>query len=266
MTMLVHSKRYLKIGLLVFGAFTIGYNLANLLHELGHVIFISISGGRADHITLNPFSWSYTYYRVVPSNTTLTDAGGVLFGALTALLFIFLAGRLHDLRWQLIFRMAALASLAINGLYLLLDPLLKSGGDATQLLKDGLPLALLLVAGLLLLAGAGHQALQLIPISGFQPQDRLPAYLLTLGVSFLPYFLGILIYNSVFDPRQMRMWSIYAGAGLLVVFFLALLSHKSASHSKWDPKASLAGQGWPFSLYLAGFGLLAITLELVIFH
>ncbi len=71
----------MRKSLFLLGSFSIGYNLAMAIHELGHALAMWATGGSVARIRLNPFSWSYTYYGSSPACpvlTALTSTDGAL--------------------------------------------------------------------------------------------------------------------------------------------------------------------------------------------
>ncbi|MHC5058384.1 MAG: hypothetical protein ACYTKD_27315 [Planctomycetota bacterium] len=129
----------------LFGMLAITYNAANALHEIGHVFGVSVGGGAASQITLNPFFWSRTYYSSNPSPMLAAwggPIGGVVLGLAPAGILVLLGYQVPRLLAVL-----AVASLGVNGVYLTAEIAGNTGDgadlgeSAARLLPKAVPVA-----------------------------------------------------------------------------------------------------------------------------
>jgi hypothetical protein len=258
--------RLFRLSLLLFGSFAIGLNLAIALHELGHAIAMWTTGGIVDRITLNPFSWSYTYYGSTPKNPIYTSSAGVVIGTLSALFLTTLAWRSRSQPWSLIFIMTGIVATAQNGLYLLLDSLLPSGGDASHLIRYGLPASLTIGAGILLLVGSLFLSLAALWPIGFGPKHAFLKRTLVLEAGIFPYLLAIVVYQFIYNPQEIGRFTISAVCGAVLIFLIAGFSHLLQSRFQHPPADDSYDPSWIYTCFIVALGILVITLEFVFFQ
>lgn len=249
----------LRSILALFGAFCIAYNLACLTHELGHALAVTIGGGAAERITLNPFSYSYTHYADVGRSRMFASAGGVLFGT-PAGLFAWLFTRRSKTFFLLPLRLCGAISFSVNGIYLLADPLLGMNGDASSLLRLGLPpWVVMSTAGGLILAGL-LLATQTQPALGIRPGHSFIGRLGILWGGILPYLGLVAVYNAL-HPAQPGplVWGLVAAGGGLAALVWAVFGWAVHEAFGW-PQEPAAEPGWSHALGLLAAGVLVLYL------
>jgi Peptidase M50B-like len=74
------KHRILKLSIFLFGSFSFSWVLGTVFHELGYAIAMWVTGGKVSRITINPFSWSYTYYASSPRYPAFSSWAGMLLG------------------------------------------------------------------------------------------------------------------------------------------------------------------------------------------
>ena len=80
--------------LMLLGSYAFGFNLHNIIHELGHAVAIWLQGGSVPGFYLHPFDSCLTYGTYVP-NHILLYAGGAFIGGASTLLFPVLAWKIR---------------------------------------------------------------------------------------------------------------------------------------------------------------------------
>lgn len=212
----------LKRGLMLGGAFAIGYPLAMLLHEVGHAIAFWCTGGSVMRISVHPFSWSYTY-GASSLHPQLVTWAGALFGIVCGLSLLF-SVRLSKSPWLTPVVVTALCALLVNGLYLGVDAVMRGGGDGTSLARMGTPVWLLMFfGGTLILAGTVAAAV-LMPRMGLTREMDVLTRLIMLAVGIGPYLIALLVYHAVSNPDELRLWTTYVVTGCVVLVVMACLS------------------------------------------
>lgn len=210
-----------KRGLLLFGSFSIASNISIVLHELGHATAAWLSGGRVFGITLHPFSWSYCY--AVSPNPVFLAAGGVLFSSLAGvLLFMCL------MRWPKPYLLPLLLigpiTLINNGDYLLVDYLVKSGGDACSLTALGIaPLIIIVVSIVSLVLGFAF-SVQLVRKANLL-EGNFKMRLAVIGLGILPYSLMAFVWNFFFNRSEALIWLTYTASETVLCVLFAAVTH-----------------------------------------
>ena len=181
--------------------------LSTIIHEFGHAICASISGGKISGITINPFGWSYVSYEKIPSNPLLTVLGGVLFSVLFAVILTICCRLLQK---KNISKMNGLCYLIVyllldNGMYLLLG-MLYSNGDAQLWIKYGVPSWLVLAVCCLLVLAGFFLSVQYKSYIAAWNNASLKELLLTLGVGLTIYLLVMLFGNIIQAPERYWFW------------------------------------------------------------
>ena len=131
--------------LLLFGAFTIAFNLAVAFHELGHATAVLIDGGRIQEFVLNPFSWSWNLGRGV-RDILFTAWGGVTIGLGYTVMPLFFIRLVKNNGMKLVIKLLAGLGFLIDGIYLIIG-VLYNVGDGAELISLGVSPVLLLVMG-----------------------------------------------------------------------------------------------------------------------
>lgn len=120
------------------------------VHELGHVVAAGLTGGEVQKVVLHPLAFSRTDVSPNPHPVLVVSAGpGV--GMLLPLIAWLLARRF---RWPHVFlwRFFAGFCLVANGVYLIGGALVREA-DSGELIRLGVPVAVLVMVGLVAVAG-----------------------------------------------------------------------------------------------------------------
>lgn len=209
----------IKRGLLLLGSVAIAYNLSMLLHEFCHSMAAYLTGGNFGSILINPFSWSYSF-SYSPSPLMHRMAGP--YGSSIVGLILFLPFYRWFRSFLLPFILIAPISLISDGSYLLIDTIMKSGGDACAMIKLGVPKAVVILSAIvLLLAGAGVALLAIRKTGMLSTNFKNRLAIMSLGV--LPYSAITLIWNHFNNSSEIILWSAYAAFETVAVFVLAAI-------------------------------------------
>ena len=209
-----------RSSIFLFGSFSFAWVLFVTIHELGHAIAMWTTGGIVEKITINPFSWSYTYYGSSPKYPIFTSAAGAGFGILIGTLLVFLTYRKLNLYLMPIWLIGAVSFLH-SGAYYIFDILFDVGGDASRLLSLGVSNSFLLGLSILALISGSVLFLRLVPMFGLTPKDNFLMRFFVLGFGIIPYFLLAVFYALIFNPNDifLRSSSFFA-----TVFFILIVS------------------------------------------
>jgi len=228
-----HTRALLSI-LLLLGAFTVAFNLAVAFPELGHTTAVLIDGGQIQEFVLNPFSWSWNLGQGV-RNIEFTAWGGVTIGLFYTILPLFFIRLVKSNELKLVFKLLAGCGFLINGIYLLIGVLF-SVGDGAELRSLGVSLVLLLVIGTIYVLFALIIWSEAQRHLGFAQPVSLPRRLLVMITGVSPYMAAIIVYNYLFNPEQLLLWSGFALTGVAVAVFFSMTGHL------WDRYAGRAAQ------------------------
>lgn len=126
---------------------TVGFSWLGMMvvHELGHVLHLWLSGGRVDYVVLHPLMLSYTHPAENP-HPLFVAWGGALWGCLVPWGLLGVV-RLVARPYAYLAAFFAGFCLIANGAYLAGDAFLQ-GGDGRELVQYGTPPWLLVVLGL----------------------------------------------------------------------------------------------------------------------
>ena len=219
----MHTSSAIKRGLLVFGSFAIAYNLSVLLHELCHLIPGYITNGSVGHITVHPFSWSYSFsscsYPLLKA--IAGPVGAIVFGVLLYLLLS---------RWLKTFLLPLLLVgplvLIQNGGYLVIDTLMKSGGDACDMVRKGISPFIIIAVGVLFLISGIILVFHLFRKTGLL-SDIFKYRLITLAIGVIPYLLAMLTWHLIYNRGEIILWSTYVIFGSVLAVVIAAIPVKS---------------------------------------
>lgn len=213
------NTQSIKQGLLLLGSFSIAYNISEFLHELGHAIAAWSTGGSVLGIVVHPFNWSYCYsFCQYPLFHT---SAGVGISSVIAVLLFFALFRWAKIRLLPLLLIGPI-TLINNGDYLLVDTLVRSGGDACSLIDQGVHPAIIITTSIILLMSGFVLAILLIRKTGLLStcfRNRL----ITLILGIIPYTFTALVWNYIFDRSAALEWLAYTvSAFFLTVLFAAL--------------------------------------------
>ncbi len=251
-----------KPAVLLLGSFAVGYNAAHAIHELGHAAAVWMCGGSVTGLSLHPFSWSTIRYSI--PTTAAIAAAGPGFAAVVGLLMLAAVWRWRS-PWAVPLLATSLCTCLVNAAYLLVDGILRAGGDATDLLALGVPRPAILAAGAILLCLGAVAALPLLPRLGLGGGDGFVPRLLVLGIGIGSYLLAMLAYHALFNAREIALWSAFAGTGVALIAAWATLSR--AVEPRWarDSVPPSDGRGWGPPLGITALGAAAVIAELAMY-
>lgn len=214
------TKEAVKRALLLLGSYDIAYNTSTFLHELGHAVAAWLSGGQVFGITLHPFSWSYSY--AVSLNPVFLTAGGVLFSSLAGvLIFVCLV------RWPKPYLLPLLLigpiTLINNGDYLLVDYLIKSGGDACSLAAMGIA-PLIIIAGSIVSLVLGFVLAVYLVRKANLLEGNFKMRLAVICLGILSYSLLAFVWNFFFNRSEALIWLTYTASGIVLCVLFAAVS------------------------------------------
>lgn len=116
-----------------------------IVHEFGHIVAASLSGGALTHVTLHPLQISWSTFAPNPHPQFVAWSGPVL-GSLLPLGFLVIARAVRS-PGIFLFQFFAGFCLVANGLYMLVDAFDRSG-DAGTLIRHGASAWQIVVFGL----------------------------------------------------------------------------------------------------------------------
>ena len=246
---------------MLFGVFTIAFNLAVAFHELGHATSVLFDGGQIQEFVLNPFSWSWNLGRAV-HNILFTAWGGVTFGlGYTVLPLLFIRFLKYN-GLKLVIKLLAGLGFLINGIYLIVGILFKVG-DGAELSALGIRPFLITIMGMV------YILLALIIWSEAQKHlglDSTVKFSRRLGVmisGIAPYMAMIVLYNYLFNSEQLLLWCGFAAAGIASAFLFSLSGHLWANRIQRLPyHVEITGLN---AFFMCILGLLVITAEFLVF-
>ena len=249
-------QKHARSSLFLFGSFSFAWVITVIIHELGHAISMWATRGNVTKITINPLSWSYTYYGSSPKYPIFTSAAGAGFGTLLGLLLLFFAYRSANLYWIPIWLISVGAFLQ-NGGYYAIDILLGVDGDASRLLDLGISKPLLFGLSILMLIPGIILFVRLFPLFGLAPEDNFLTRFFVIGFGIVPYFALTVLYALINNPDDLllRLSSFFA-----VIFFTLMVSWISMQYPnlvKPNFKKNIKKHHLLYSMLL---GILALTM------
>jgi hypothetical protein len=247
--------------LLLFGAFTIAFNLAVAFHELGHATAVLIDGGQIQEFVLNPFSWSWNLGCGV-RDILFTAWGGVTIGLGYTLIPLFFISLVKNNGMKLVIKLLAGLGFLINGIYLIFG-VLYNVGDGAELTTLGVSPTLLSAIGSVYVLFALIIWSEAQRNLGIDPQESFSRRLLVMITGVAPYMAMIVLYNYLYNSEQLLLWGGFAATGMAVASLFALCGHLWA-------KRVYSGAHHVEVMGLNGFimlviGILVILAEFLIF-
>jgi hypothetical protein len=252
--------KHAKPSLLLLGSFAIGYNAAHGIHELGHAIAVWLCGGSVTELSLHPFSWSKIHYSV--EVTVPIALAGAVFASLAGMLMLALIWRWRS-SWALPFIVTGLCTFIVNAVYLGVDGVLLSGGDATDLIRLGVSRPVVVGAGMFLLIIGFAVAMLPLPRLGIGRNDGLGARLLVLWIGIGSYLFAMFAYHLIFNTEEILLWSVWAGTGLILISVWAVVFPLAESQFAWIRRQQTDDIGWGTPIATAAVGTAVVIAELV---
>ncbi|MBN2514154.1 MAG: M50 family metallopeptidase, partial [Sedimentisphaerales bacterium] len=188
----MNNQSPVKMGFLLLGSFILAYLGAEYVHELCHFGAALISGGNASGILIDPFGWSYSFSNSIEHPVFHTAAGAIGSSLIGILLFILL------IRWPrpvllppLLFGPIVLIN---NGQYWAVDIIEGTGYDACTLVNLGVPISLILAAGIAQCLIGIILMVKLMRVIGVA-NESFRRRMIILGLGVFPYAIAGLIWN-----------------------------------------------------------------------
>jgi len=142
-------NRFFQI-LLIVSASGLSWLGMMAVHELGHVVHLLLTGGTVEYVILHPLAISYTHPGHNP-HPLVVAWGGAIGGCIIPLVMLGTVRRLAR-PWAYLASFFAGFCLIANGAYLSGDAFVQ-GGDGRELVAHGSPPWLLVLVGLVAVAG-----------------------------------------------------------------------------------------------------------------
>ena len=226
------NTQTIKQGLLLLGSFNIAYNLAILFHELSHGMTAIITGGTFSSIVINPFSWSYSY-SFSPNQFAHISAGALGAVLISGVLFFILYRWANP--WLLPILLIAPIAMMQEGIYYIVDIIMRSGGDACRLAGMGVHSAVLITLSLFCVVIGLVLAVPLIRKMGLFLFD-FKGRLIVLGLGILPSTLAMLIWNWVYNSNELLLWAVYTVATIVLTLIVAVIPKRIWESKNNTPK------------------------------
>ena len=220
-----------------------------------------ITGGKVSRITINPFSWSYTYYGSSPHFPAFSTWSGVVLGSILGLILFLIAIR-KPTPYLFPFVLTGILPILKGGGYYLVDILVGHQGDATDLVQSGTPKFVVLGAGTLWIILGLYLMIRFINLSGIRPEDPFVNRLVIFGFGILPYFQLSALYTIVFLPEDLMEEIATIFLAIALVTFVAFASSKLHQHKKTALKITIE---WKHAVYALVLGISAIVIPFLIF-
>ena len=212
----------LKQGLLVSGSFAITFVLSLVLHEGCHCIAAFLTGGICHGIYINPFSWSYAY---ASSPYALTfNLAGPFGSSFMALLPFYLALKYYRPVFMPFLMLGPFIQF-FNGGYMLIDILMKAGGDGCALIDKGMAIFAVAVSALLLILIGLCLAILFIQKSKLDLSTFKKRFI-TFIIGGGPYLIAIESWNLIYNRAEALLWSVCVLIGLLSILFASFLPYR----------------------------------------
>jgi hypothetical protein len=209
--------------LLLFGAFTIAFNLAVAFHELGHATAVFIDGGQIQEFVLNPFSWSWNLGGGV-QNILFTAWGGVTIGLAYTIMPLLFVRLVKNKSMKLVIKLLAGLGFLINGIYLIFG-VFYSVGDGAELISLGVSSNLLIVLAVVYILFALIIWSEAQGNLGVDSQEAFSRRLLVMITGVAPYMAMIVLYNYLYNSEQLLLWGGFAATGVAAAGLFALCGH-----------------------------------------
>jgi len=210
----------------------IAYNLANFFHELSHGLAAILTGGTFSDMVINPFSWCYCYCS--SPNPLVHTSTGVIGEILISGIIFFVIYRWAN-PWLFPLLLMAPIALMNDGIYYIVDIIMRSGGDACRLAGMGVHSAVLITLSLFCVVIGLVLAVLLIRKMGLFLFD-FKGRLIVLGLGILPSTLAMLIWNWVYNSNELLLWAVYTVATIVLTLIVAVIPKRIWESKNNTPK------------------------------
>ena len=214
-----------KKGLLLLGSFIIAFHAAMLSHELCHIAAAYFTGGYVGGISIHPFSWSYAFVSS-PKPIVLTAAGALGASLLGLIIYIF-SYRCRK-AWLIPVMLIGPLIFFTDGGYYLIDTVMKSGGDACELIEYGIGSVYIYGFAVILII-AGIISVTLLIKNTELLTGKFKDRLITLGIGIGSYIVTSLTWHLLFNREEIALWLTYAAFESVIVLSVAAIPFKFQS-------------------------------------
>jgi hypothetical protein len=230
--------------LLLLGSFAFVFCLGEAVHELGHFLAHQAYGVEVG-IRLDPFGGSRILHGSSAPQETLgiTSLAGPLFNLLVGLIV-----SMSLWRW----RRPGLLPLVLWGPVALIQEgvtfslgMLTPGGDAQLIVEWGVPAAVLLSFGVLLLASGIVLLCRVLPLVGLSPTDSCGRKFGIVAGGMVSFMVLRLLASSASSPAAIQENALPLLFSLLLATVVVGLYRPLASVGNRVPEAGLASVTWP---------------------
>ena len=249
--------------LLLFGSFSIAFNLAIACHELGHALAMVLDRVGIKEFHLNPFSWSWTFPESL-NHALFTASGGITFGLMFALLPLIGTIWIRSVYFRIPAFMTAGFAFSINGIYLIAGVFFRIG-DGGELLQYGVPRILIVTIGCLYLLISLLILTSIQPVLGIKKSSSFQKRFLIWALGIIPYLLIMFIYNLFLNQKEVWLWFSFALGGVLLVLVVSISGHLWVRVHRALGEINRLEVGWKPVVMILVFGLVIIIGELIVF-
>jgi hypothetical protein len=256
------GKPLLLPVLLLLGSFAFVFCLGEAVHELGHFLAHRAYGVEVG-IKLDPFGGS----RILHGSSAPAEIWGIT--SIAGPLFNLLVGLIVSLSlWRL--RRPVLLPLLLWGPVALIQEgvtfslgLLTPGGDAQLIVEWGVPAAVLLSFGLLLLVSGVALLCGLLPLVGLSPADSFGRKFGVVAGGMVSFMVLRLLVSSASSPAAAQENAAPLLFSLLLAIIVVVLYRPLASVVKRAPEAWLASLTWPAAVSSVALAVGMVLVQIV---
>ena len=245
------------------GSILIAFSGMVLLHELGHVAALVLSGGEVDYVRVSPIDFGFTA-RASDPHPLIATWGGPLLGCAFTMVILLLVAFAAPRFIATALLLVVVAFLA-NGMYLAVG-VFSGVGDAGDLIRHGAPPWSLIAAGIPLIAAGIYFASMIAPVLRVgKPCTSMPQTCLVVGLPIALYlaamFAGPAITYSLGIPSTIGA---LLAAALLAA--LAAITVHRAPHKCNRLVARFKPPRLHTALIAVAVGVVMIVIELAFLH
>ena len=249
-----------RSALLLLGAYTFGVSAADVFHELGHSYTIWFQGGSVTGFCFHPFNSAYCYGTYVPNHLFLY-AGGIFLGTPVSLLLVLLGLRFRT-PYMMPLIMTVCAGLIPTGWHMLRDHFFAITTDTTSMIEHGMPMAVLIFAGVVYVFLGWGIRIFFLPLMGVQHGATVKTRTYVYLIGIMPYYLAGLVYACVTAGTAILPQMAFLISAALLLVFEAWLSKWAVDHLSLFGKLNPVPISWKhlMSTWLAASTLIIVTL------
>ncbi len=219
---LSNKQSILKPVLFLFASFTFVFCLGEAVHEFGHLLAHRVYGYEAG-VILDPFGGSRTLGSASPREIWgVTSAAGPLFNLLLALtVFSLLWSRRRPAFFP--FLLWGPVAMIQEGVTFSLG-YLTPGGDAELIVEWGIPFAVVLGFGIILLIAGIAMLGWLFPLVNLSPRDSIGRKFIVVAVGMITFMLLRWVYAVIVSPELSQENLVPLIFSLLLAVIVVLLN------------------------------------------